>query len=100
MPDHSSEIAYVFGNFPPKGGMVAGPDDIAFSEIVRRYWTSFAKTGDPNGPGLPRWNAYTTKKPAVLELTDKVPPNADAGTPGCLLRSYWEEHWDGGEARP
>jgi para-nitrobenzyl esterase len=30
----------------------------ALSLRMQRYWTNFAKTGDPNGTGLPRWPAY------------------------------------------
>jgi para-nitrobenzyl esterase len=33
-----------------------------------KYWTNFAKTGDPNGPALPVWPAFTTAKPQVMNL--------------------------------
>ena len=58
---HSTELAYVFGNFREKSGMVTGRAtdvDRALSVQLRRYWTNFAKRGDPNGPGVPEWPAY------------------------------------------
>jgi carboxylesterase type B len=32
------------------------------------YWTNFAKTGDPNGPGLPHWARYELASDSLLEL--------------------------------
>ena len=32
------------------------------------YWTNFAKTGDPNGEGLPVWPAYDASDETLMEL--------------------------------
>jgi len=39
---------------------------------MQAYWVRFATTGDPNGPGLPRWPEYTRKR-EYLEFTEGGP---------------------------
>jgi para-nitrobenzyl esterase len=31
-----------------------------------QYWINFAKTGDPNGEGLPQWSPFTVKDSKVM----------------------------------
>lgn len=69
---HSSEIAYVFGNFREKDGMVTGrftDVDRQLSDQVLRYWTNFAKTGNPNGPDVPEWPEYNPEGRGYLIFT-------------------------------
>jgi para-nitrobenzyl esterase len=61
---HGAEIAYVFGN----GDSGWKAEDQRVSDIVQGYWVNFAKTLDPNGPGLPAWPAFTEARPMMMEL--------------------------------
>jgi para-nitrobenzyl esterase len=55
---HSDDIEYVFGTLATRVGAVWRPEDWKLSEQMMDYWTNFAKTGDPNGAGLPEWPRY------------------------------------------
>jgi para-nitrobenzyl esterase len=41
---------------------------------MRNYWVQFAKTGEPNIQGQPRWDAFDPKKNQSLELGHTVAP--------------------------
>jgi para-nitrobenzyl esterase len=55
---HSDDIEYVFGTLDTRPDAVWRPEDRKLSEQMMGYWTNFAKTGDPNGPGLPEWPRF------------------------------------------
>jgi len=46
----------------------------ALAEALRNYWAQFAKTGDPNVPGLPVWPPYDSGSAPYLELGAKIRP--------------------------
>ncbi|WP_353227756.1 carboxylesterase family protein [Novosphingobium sp.] len=50
---HGAEIPYVFGT--SDAWLPADAADRALSDTIMRYWVNFARTGNPNAPGLPAW---------------------------------------------
>jgi para-nitrobenzyl esterase len=57
---HSAEIEFVFGDLASKK-LPWRPEDWKVSDLMMNYWSNFAKTGNPNGPGLPKWPVYQAK---------------------------------------
>ncbi len=57
---HASEIEFVFNVLSSKK-LPWRPEDRTASDLMATYWTNFAKTGDPNGRGVPHWPAYTSQ---------------------------------------
>jgi para-nitrobenzyl esterase len=81
---HSADIEYVFQMLSSKN-LPWRPEDNEVSELISSYWVNFAKTGDPNGPGLPHWPAYNSRnKYQVMHLQAKPVCTSDS------LRSRYE----------
>ena len=68
---HGAEYRYVFGTVQPD---LARDSDKKLSGIMSSYWVNFARTGDPNGKGLPAWPAYQEKADLALQLGETVEP--------------------------
>lgn len=67
---HSSELWYVFGTVQRCHRPLTGAD-FELSRAMNRYWCNFARTGDPNGDGLPVWLPHTPDSPCHMLFNDR-----------------------------
>jgi para-nitrobenzyl esterase len=66
---HGEEIPYVFGHTHTEGYI---SEDHKISEAIMKYWTQFAKMGNPNRQGLPVWPRFTLESNHYLAMEDEV----------------------------
>lgn len=79
---HTVEIPFVFSNIAIAGPLISKKADAyALAEKVSASWAAFARTGDPNVPGLPRWPAYSEARrdTMLFNTTSRVEPDPDRG---------------------
>ncbi|MBS1597704.1 MAG: carboxylesterase family protein [Bacteroidetes bacterium] len=78
---HTAEIGYALDNLKLIDRPWQPVDD-SLAVIISSYWANFAKTGNPNGNGLPQWPKYDSKKNMTMVLSEKPQaerlPNKDA----------------------
>ncbi|MGC2108488.1 MAG: carboxylesterase family protein [Candidatus Korobacteraceae bacterium] len=63
---HGLELEFLSNSFPPD--WEHSHDDESLGEAIRTYWVQFAKTGNPNASGLPKWPANDQQSDQCFEL--------------------------------
>ena len=67
---HGAEIPYALDT--ADSWLPADEVDAELTNTMAEYWVNFAKTGSPNGEGLPAWPLYTSDGGKYMELGDEV----------------------------
>jgi len=85
---HGSEITSVFGTSPT---LALDPAGKAASDLIQRYWTSFANTGDPNGGSDPKWPEFTVSANVRINFALQPTIVTDFRAADC---AFWQAGYD------
>lgn len=73
MSYHTSEIPFVFNNIDRVQKTTGGGKEAQeLAQKISSAWVNFAKTGNPNGKGLPQWDAYTQENGNTMIFDTKL----------------------------
>lgn len=68
---HAFEIEYAMGNLASNKMYAWTAADYKVSELMLNYFANFIKNGNPNGPALPKWDAFKGKDIKMMNLDVK-----------------------------
>jgi para-nitrobenzyl esterase len=72
---HGGDVPFAFGTLGGGRGGAPTPEDLAVSRMTQSYWVNFARTGDPNGSGLPIWPRHVAGREQIFTFR----PDGSAG---------------------
>jgi para-nitrobenzyl esterase len=67
---HTAEVPYVLNTLKFLNRPLQ-PVDYELAELMSSYWANFAKTGNPNGEGLPLWPVYNPSDAIVMTFNEQ-----------------------------
>lgn len=77
---HGSDISFAFNTLHSRWGANEPTDaEKELANVMCSYWANFAKTGNPNGEGLPNWPIYNVNNNDMIdiEMDGKIVPKPD-----------------------
>lgn len=77
---HGLDVPFVFANTDLCDQATGGGErPRALASMMAAAWARFARTGDPNGEGMPHWRAFRPESPAAMIFDDapRLVPDPD-----------------------
>lgn len=71
------ELQFIFGAEGVLGAGIFSRGDREVASRMRSYWINFARSGDPNGAGLPRWEQAAKSDRLLLITNDHIASGDD-----------------------
>ncbi|HEX7874061.1 MAG TPA: carboxylesterase family protein [Sphingobium sp.] len=65
---HATDIPFFFDTAAIKYGKATTPRDTAMAQTISRYVVNFARSGNPNGAGLPNWDRYDPEADRIMDF--------------------------------